>query len=85
MTECKLIVMGEIEYDLKYLSNDKSQSLNSVQINIPFSSYISLKNTIYNTSLVKVNTETEDVYIDNFDGRYCYTNITMMIYADVID
>ena len=85
IAEYKVIVMGEVEYDLKYLSSDNSQSLNSVQINIPFSSYISLPNNICFKSVIEISIETEDVYIDQFDGRYGYTNILMMLNADVVN
>ena len=83
LTKAKLIVMGEIQYDIKYLADGTCQNLNTVQITVPFSSYLSLADNANLRSMINVSVEIEDVYIDKFDGRYGYTNMTMLIIVDI--
>ena len=82
-TNYKLVVDGDIYYNVKYLPTNKKQGIHSLQITIPFCNYITLPEHINYQSMVEASIVIEDIYIDNFDERYSYINVTLMLIADI--
>lgn len=83
LTNCKLLVLGDMLYHIKYIGSEQNQAIKTVQTTIPFCNYIALPDYINLQTLIVARIEVEDSYIDNFDGRYAYVSASIMLIADM--
>ena len=82
-TKHKLIIIGDIHYNIKYIPTNTRQGIHNIEVTIPFCDYVALPNKINSQSIIQPNVDIQDVYIDNFNDRYCYINVVVMFRADI--
>ena len=82
-TKVKLIIMGELYYNITYSPTNPQLGVHMIQVSTPFCDYISLPNTLNFQSIIAPNVIIQDVYIDRVDDRYYYLNVVLMLMADI--
>ena len=79
----KLIIIGDIQYNIKYIATNTEQGIYNIQVTIPFSEYIALPNIITLQTYIQPNVIIEDVYIEKIGERHCYISVVIMYIAEV--
>ena len=82
-TKHKLIIMGNLNYDITYSPANLQQGVHTIQITIPICDYITLPNQLNSQSIISPHVVIQDVYIDRVDDRYYYINAVFMLLADI--
>ena len=82
-TNHKLILEGDINYNIKYSTETIQQGIHNIQVSIPFCNYIALPNKMNSQSFIHPNVIVQDVYLENLHNRYFYINVILMLLVDI--
>lgn len=83
LTGYKLLVCGDIKYKIQYVADATDQSVHTFHKCIPFCGYVVLPEKFNKNSYVKPSALIEDISIDQIDERCLYSNINILLVADV--
>lgn len=83
VTGFKLLVCGDINYKIQYVANEPTQSVHTFHKTVPFCGYIVLPKNFNTGSYINPSALIEDVSVQQIDDRCVYSNITMLLIADV--
>lgn len=82
-TGYKLLVSGDINIRIEYISDDIFSSVHTVQGKFPICNYITLPQNYSFSSIVFPYICIEDIYCEILNERTVYNNITIILVADV--
>lgn len=82
LTGYKLIIHGNITEVVEYTALDPEQSVHSAHYTIPFTAFIVLPIN-YCIGKIDIDSVIEDVYFKELDARTLFTNITVLLKANV--
>ncbi|MGL5380751.1 DUF3794 domain-containing protein [Clostridium sp.] len=83
LTGFKLVIMGEIQMKYEYVALEKEQSVHTAHNIIPFCEYIVMPEEFNPIAVVFPTISIEDIYSEQLSDRCIYSNITMMINAEI--
>lgn len=83
LTGYKLIIMGEVEMKYEYVALEKEQSTHISHNVIPFCEYVVMPKEFNPISLTSPTILIEDIHSEQLSNRCIYSNITMMLNADI--
>lgn len=83
LTGYKLLICGDINYKIQYVADESSQSVHTFHKCIPFCGYVVLPKNFNKESYVNPSALIEDIVVDQMDERCVYSNINMLLIADV--
>lgn len=83
LTGYKAFIYGDLKLKLEYVSDKYCNSVHSMNVKIPFSSYVTLDGSYNEYSTICSSIHIEDIYCDQLSCRNIYFNITLMSIVDV--
>lgn len=83
LTGYKLVIMGDIKVKYEYVALEKSQSVHTASNIIPFCSYIVMPEVFNPKAIVYPMVAIEDIHSEQVSNRCIYTNITIILSADI--
>ncbi|MGL4772520.1 MAG: DUF3794 domain-containing protein [Clostridium sp.] len=83
VTGYKLLVSGDINYKIQYVANEPTQSVHTFHQTVPFCGYIVLPKNFNKGSYINPSALIEDIALEQIDERCVYTNITLLLIADI--
>lgn len=83
VTGHKLLVCGDINYKLQYVANEPTQSVHTFHQTVPFCGYIVLPKKFNAGAYINPSTLIEDISVQQIDSRCVYSNITMLLVANI--
>lgn len=83
LTGKTLFICGDINIKVEYVSCSLDQGVYSSEAKVPFGSCIVLPDGFNESSLVNASVVIEDILCEHLDCRSVYTNVTMMVVANV--
>lgn len=83
LTGYKVFIYGDLKIKLEYISDKYCNSVHSMNLKLPFSSYTNLDETYNEYSTVCPSVHIEDIYCDQISSRNIYFNITLMSIVDI--
>lgn len=84
LTGSKLVITGVIRHIVDYTADDKFQSNHSAYFERKFSTFIVLPEGFLSTSTIDVGAVVEDIYYKQINEREIFTNVTLVINANVL-
>lgn len=83
LTGYKTFIYGDLKIKVEYVSDKYCNSVHSMNLKLPFSSYVTLDSSYNEYSTVCPSIHIEDVYCDLIECRRIYFNITLMSVVDI--
>lgn len=83
VTGFKLLVSGDINYKVQYVANEATQSVHTFHKCVPFCGYIVLPKNFNKGSYINPSVLIEDIAVEQIDERCVYSNITILMIADI--
>ncbi|MGL4367231.1 MAG: DUF3794 domain-containing protein, partial [Brevinemataceae bacterium] len=83
LTGYKLLVNGDIVYKIQYFSKNEQQSVHTFHHTAPFCGSVVLPNCFNTSSYVCPSVLIEDISINQIDERCVYSNILVLLIADI--
>lgn len=84
VTGYKLLVSGDIRYRIQYVANEVTQAVHTFHKTVPFCGYIVLPKNFYKGAYINPSALIEDIVVEQIDERCIYSNITILMIADII-
>lgn len=84
LTGSKLVISGILRQIVDYTANDTCQSNHSAYFERKFSTFIVLPKEFSNGTHVDISSYIEDIYYKQIDSRNIFTNITLLINANIL-
>lgn len=79
----KLLICGDINIKIEYLSCDVAQTIYVENIAIPFGTYVALPHNFNEYGIVSTTIVVEDISSLKIDSNSIYNNITLLAIADI--
>lgn len=79
----KLIVCGDLNIKIEYISCDVAQSVYVENVAIPFGTYVALPNDFNEHGIVSATILVEDISSLKINSHSIYNNITLLTIADI--
>lgn len=83
VTGFKLLVSGDLSTKIEYVADESSQSVHTAHAKIPFCNYVVLPKDFNPNSMIFPSVSVEDIFADQIDCRCVYTNVTMLLVAEI--
>ncbi|MGL4450021.1 MAG: SPOCS domain-containing protein [Sarcina sp.] len=83
VTGYKYLMEGSITLKVEYVALETSQSLHTVQTEVPFCSYVVLPKDFNKNTIITPSVLIEDINSTQMDCRCIYNNITFMAIVDL--
>lgn len=83
VTGYKLLVSGDIKYKIQYAADEVTQSVHTFHHCSPFCGYIVLPKKFNESSYISPYVVIEDVSVEQMDSRCIYSNITLLLVANI--
>lgn len=83
LTGYKLLVCGDIKYKIQYVAAEPTQAVHTFHKCVPFCGYVVLPKKFNKGLYINPSALIEDIATDQIDERCVYSNITILLVADV--
>src|SRR5680860_667806 len=83
LTGWKVIIEGELKQVIRYVADERCQSVHGAHFNVPFSTFIVLPPDFDETQCLTVEGYIEDIYAEQIGKRKIFKNITLLLVAQI--
>lgn len=83
LTGYKLLVMGDIGFEINYVASGCNQSVHSFHGCVPFCEYVVMPEVFNVEETIVPEIYIEDIYINQKDCRCMYGSVTLMVVAEL--